>query len=154
MNYMKEALKEAKKAYLIGEVPVGAVVVYNDKIIARAYNKRHKDQLVTSHAEILALNKACKKLGAWRLEDCSIYVTLEPCQMCSGAIIQARIKNLYFGAYDHKAGCCGSVLDLFSYKFNHTVNVYKGIMENECKEIIQDFFKKMRQAKKNNINLD
>lgn len=142
---MKEALKEAKKAYAIEEIPVGCVIVKDNKIIARGYNKRESMQDVTLHAEIIAIKKACKKLGSWRLEDCDLYVTLEPCPMCSGAIIQSRIKNLYFGAYDPKTGASGSVLDLFSYSFNHKVNVFKEIMIDECSKIIKDFFKELRK---------
>ena len=142
---MKAALKEAQKAYLLGEVPVGAVIVYKDRIIARGHNTRELRQSVLGHAEINAINKASKKIGSWRLEECDIYVTLEPCSMCSGAIIQSRIKNLYFGAFDSKTGACGSVLNLFSYTFNHKVNVVGGVMEDECSRIIKDFFKELRQ---------
>ena len=149
---MKAALKEAAKAYQLGEVPVGAVIVYNNKIIARGHNTRELSQSVLGHAEINAIKKASKKIGSWRLEDCDIYVTLEPCSMCSGAIIQSRIKNLYFGAYDLKTGACGSVLNLFDYPFNHKVNVCGGIMEEECSRIIKDFFKELRQ--KNIANND
>lgn len=142
---MKAALKEAQKAYAIGEVPVGCVIVKDDKIIARGYNKREKNQCVTDHAEIITINKACKKIGSWRLEDCDIYITLEPCPMCSGAIIQSRIKNLYFGAYDLKTGAAGSVFNLFDYPFNHKVCVTGSILEEECSSIIKDFFKELRK---------
>ena len=142
---MKEALKEAKKAYLKEEVPVGAVVVYNNKIIARGHNVREIKESVLGHAELVAISKASKKIGSWKLEDCDIYVTLEPCPMCSGAIIQSRIKNLYFGAYDQKGGAAGSVLNLYDYKFNHKVNVVGGIMEEECSTIIKEFFKELRR---------
>ena len=142
---MQEAYKEAKKAYLKGEIPVGAVVVLNDKIIARAHNLREKDQSVISHAEINAIKKASLKLGSWRLEDCDLYVTLEPCPMCSGAIIQARIKNLYYGAKDLKTGVANSVFNIFAYPFNHKVNVTGGLMEEECSSIIKDFFKSLRK---------
>lgn len=148
-KYMIEALKEAKKAYDINEVPVGCVIVKDNKIIARAHNKRETSQTTTAHAEILTINKACKKIGSWRLNDCDMYVTLEPCSMCSGAIIQSRIKNLYFGAYDEKTGACGSVLNLFSYQFNHKVNVFSEVNKIECEEIIKKFFKKLRDDKKN-----
>lgn len=151
-KFMKEALKEARKAYLIGEVPVGCVIVYDNKIIARGHNTREIKQSVLGHAEINAISKASKKIGSWRLEDCDIYVTLEPCSMCSGAIIQSRIRNLYFGAYDLKTGACGSVLNLFDYTFNHKVNVYGGIMEDECSRIIKDFFKELRQKNVANNN--
>lgn len=149
---MREALKEAKKAYLLGEVPVGAVIVYENKIIARGHNTREIKQSVLGHAEINAIQKASKKIGSWRLEDCDIYVTLEPCPMCSGAIIQSRIKNLYYGATDPKTGACGSVLNLFENPFNHKVNVIGGVLEDECSRIIKDFFKELRQ--KNIANND
>lgn len=149
---MREALKEAKKAYLLGEVPVGAVIVYDNKIIARGHNTREIKQSVLGHAEINAIQKASKKIGSWRLEDCDIYVTLEPCPMCSGAIIQSRIKNLYYGATDSKTGACGSVLNLFENPFNHKVNVIGGVLEDECSRIIKDFFKELRQ--KNIANND
>ena len=149
-KFMKAALTEAKKAYMIAEVPVGAVIVYNNKIIARGHNTRETNQSVLGHAEINAIKKASKKIGSWRLEDCDIYVTLEPCPMCSGAIIQSRIKNLYFGAYDLKGGACGSVLNLFEHPFNHKVNVTGGVMEMECSRIIKDFFKELRQKNVDN----
>ena len=141
---MKMAYNEAVKAFNKEEIPVGCVIVKGDLVIAKAHNLREINNLVSSHAEMLAITKANKKLSSWRLDDCDIYVTLEPCAMCSGAIIQARIKNLYFGAYDLKAGACGSVLNLFSYPFNHKVNVAGGIMEDECKKLLQDFFKTLR----------
>ncbi|MCR5461837.1 MAG: nucleoside deaminase [bacterium] len=141
---MKMAINEAIKAFNKNEIPVGCVIVKNDLVVAKAHNLREINNLVTSHAEILAITKANKKLNSWRLDDCDIYVTLEPCSMCSGAIIQSRIKNLYFGAYDKKAGACGSVLNLFSYPFNHKVNVVGGILEEECKKLLQDFFKTLR----------
>lgn len=144
-KYMRAALKEAEKAYKIGEVPVGAVIVYNDKIIAKGHNTREIKQSVLGHAEINAIAKASKKIGSWRLEDCDMYVTLEPCSMCSGAIIQSRIKNLYFGAYDLKTGAAGSVLNLFDYTFNHKVNVEGGHLEEQCSRIIKDFFKELRK---------
>ena len=147
---MKEALKEAKKAYAIEEIPVGCVIVKDGKIIARGYNKRESVQDVTLHAEMIAIKKACKKLGSWRLEDCDMYVTLEPCPMCSGAIIQSRIKNVYFGAYDLKTGAAGSVFNLFDYPFNHKVNVVGGVLERECSQIIKDFFKELRQKNVDN----
>ena len=142
--YMKEALKEAKKAFKIGEVPIGAVIVYQDKIIARGYNKREKNEETLAHAELIAIKKANKKIGSWRLEDCKLYVTLEPCSMCAGAIIQARMKEVYFAAKDPKAGAVGSVLNLFDYKFNHQVYYMGELMEEESREMLQDFFKKLR----------
>ena len=146
-KFMKEALKEAKKAYKEDEVPVGAVIVKDGKIIARAHNLREKKQSATAHAEILAIEKASKKLDSWRLIDCDMYVTLEPCTMCMGAIILARIKNLYIGALDPKTGACGSFVDLSTLKYNHTVNISKGILQEECEYIIKDFFKNLRRNK-------
>ncbi len=149
VKFMIQALKEAQKAYDKNEVPIGCVIVLNGKIIARAHNLREKKQSILSHAEVLAIEKACKKLNTWRLEDCDMYVTLEPCSMCSGAIIQSRIKNLYYGASEFKTGACGSVFNLFDYKFNHQVNVCGGIMKDECESILKTFFKKLRNKKKN-----
>ena len=143
-KFMKIAYNEATKAFLKDEIPVGCVIVKDGKIIARAHNLRESTQLVTHHAEILAITKANKKLNSWRLDDCDIYVTLEPCPMCFSAIIQARFKNLYFGAYDKKAGACGSVLNLSDFKFNHNVNVVGGIMEDDCSKLISEFFKTLR----------
>ena len=144
LKYMEMAYNEAVKAFNKNEIPVGCVIVKDDLVIAKAHNLREINNLVTSHAEILAITKANKKLSSWRLDDCDIYVTLEPCAMCSGAIIQARIKNLYFGAYDPKSGACGSVLNLFDYKFNHEVNVEGGILEEKCSNLISSFFKTLR----------
>ena len=144
IKFMKTAYNEATKAFLKDEIPVGCVIVKDDLIIARAHNLRESKQLVTHHAEILAITKANKKLGSWRLDDCDIYVTLEPCPMCFSAIIQARFKNLYFGAYDKKSGACGSVINLSDYKFNHSVNVVGGIMEDDCSKLISEFFKTLR----------
>jgi len=145
--YMKEALKEAKKAYKIGEIPVGAIIVYNDQIIARGYNKREKNQSTISHAELEAIKKANKKIGSWRLEDCILYVTLEPCAMCAGAIIQARIKEVYYSAKDPKTGALGSVINLFDHKFNHQVLYHGGLLEEQSKNLIQSFFKDLRNSK-------
>ncbi len=148
-KYMKEALKEAKKAYEKLEVPVGAVVVKDNRIIARAHNLKETKKDTTNHAEILAIQKASKKLGAWRLNDCEMYVTLEPCSMCAGAIINSRIKKIYIGALDEKTGAAGSVLNLFEdYKFNHKVEVEKGILKEECENILKSFFKELRKIKK------
>ena len=144
---MNEALKEAKKALLLKEVPVGAVIVYNDKIIARAYNKRETLNRSTAHAEILAIEKASKKLESWRLEDCIMYITLEPCLMCSGAIIQSRIKKVIYGALDPRFGTHVSKINLFDVKFNHTVDIQGGILKDECSNIIKDFFKDLRGQK-------
>ena len=148
-KFMKEALKEAKKAYEKLEIPVGAVIVKNGKIIARAHNLKESKQDTTKHAEILAIQKASRKLQSWRLIDCDMYVTLEPCSMCAGALINARIRKLYIGTLDEKTGACGSVLNLFEdYKFNHKVEVEKGIMQKECEEILKSFFKDLRKIKK------
>ena len=147
-KFMKEALKEAKKAYEKLEVPVGAVIVKNGKIIARAHNLKETKKDTTKHAEILAIEKASKKLDAWRLLDCEMYITLEPCSMCAGAIINSRIKKIYIGALDEKTGAAGSVLNLFDYKFNHKVEVEKGILQKECEKVLKDFFKELRNIKK------
>lgn len=146
---MREAIKQAKKAASIGETPIGAVIVREGKIIARGYNKRETKKNALLHAEVIAINKACKKLGGWRLPECDMYVTLEPCPMCAGAIVNARIENVYFGAYDKKSGCAGSKTNLFeSGLFNHDVNVAGGILEKECASILTDFFKNLRKIKK------
>lgn len=148
-KFMKEAIKQAKKAAAIGEAPIGAVIVQNGTIIARGYNKRETKKNALLHAEIIAINKAAKKLGGWRLPQCEMYVTLEPCPMCAGAIIQARIDNVYFGAYDKKAGCAGSVINLFeSGLFNYCVNVSGGIMQEECAALLTNFFRDLRKKKK------
>ena len=142
---MREALKQARKAYALGEVPIGCVIVYEDKIIARGYNRRNTDKNTLSHAEITAINRASKKMGDWRLEGCTLYVTLEPCQMCAGAIIQSRISKVVMGAMNPKAGCGGSILNILQMaEFNHQVEVERGILEKECSEILQDFFKALR----------
>ena len=142
--FMKEALKCAKTAQEKDEVPIGAVVVKNNKIISRGYNKSITLKDSTAHAEIVAIRKACKKLNNYRLNDCSIYVTIEPCSMCMGALILARIKNLYFGAKDIKSGACGSALDISKIKLNHKINVYGGLLEQDCARIIKEFFKNKR----------
>lgn len=144
---MEKALKEAEKAYKKNEVPVGVVIVKDGKIIARAHNLKETKQMSIAHAEILAIEKASKKLNSWRLIDCDMYVTLEPCTMCMGAIISSRIKNLYIGALDPKTGACGSFVDLSTYKYNHTVNVFKGILTDKCEYILKDFFKNLRRNK-------
>lgn len=148
-KFMKIALKEAKKAYEKLEVPVGAIIVKDGEIIAKAHNLKETKYDTTKHAEILAIQKASKKLKSWRLLDCEMYVTLEPCSMCSGAIINSRIKKIYIGALDEKTGAVGSVLNLLEdYKFNHKVEVEKGIMKEECEQILKDFFKMLRKIKK------
>jgi len=148
--YMKMALKEAKKAYKLGEVPIGCVIVYEDKIIGRGYNRRNTDKSTLAHAEITAIKKASKFLGDWRLEDCTLYVTLEPCQMCSGAIVQARIPTVVMGCMSPKAGCAGSILNILEVpQFNHQVHTIKGILEEECSQMLTTFFKELRIKKKN-----
>lgn len=147
--YMKQALKEAEKAYQKLEVPVGAVIVKDGKIIARAHNQKETKKDTTKHAEILAIQKASRKLQSWRLIDCEMYITLEPCSMCAGAIINSRIKKIYIGTMDDKTGAAGSKLDLFEdYTFNHKVEVEKNIMKEECEEILKRFFKELRKIKK------
>lgn len=147
-KYMKEALKQAKKAYEKGEIPVGAIIVKNHKIIARAYNEKEYKLDTTKHAEILAIQKASKKLQTWRLTDCDMYVTLEPCSMCAGALIQSRIKKVYIGTMDLKTGACGSVLNLLKdYTFNHKVEIETGILQEECEKILKQFFKELREKK-------
>jgi len=143
-KYMAAALKQAEKAALQNEVPVGAVVVYQDKIIARAYNKREQNQEIHAHAEFLAMMKAAKKIGSWRLEDCDIYVTMEPCPMCAGAMIQSRVRNLFYGAKDPKAGVSESLTHLFELPFNHNVHVESGMMAEESQKILKSFFKTLR----------
>jgi tRNA(adenine34) deaminase len=144
-KYMKLALKEAEKAYCKEEVPIGAVIVKGDKIIARAHNLRESKEQACAHAEILAIEKACKKEKSWRLSDCDMYVTVEPCPMCAGAIINSRISNLYIGTMDPKGGAVGSKINLLEdYKFNHKVNVVKNILEDECSKILKKFFKNLR----------
>lgn len=143
-KYMLEALAQAKTAFDVGEMPVGAVITKDKKLIAKAYNMRETNNSATAHAEILAIEQACKLLKNWRLTDCDIYVTLEPCPMCMGAIINARIKNLYFGAYDRNTGACGSMIDINNGGLNHTVTIYEGIMQEECEEILTQFFNKIR----------
>lgn len=144
-KYMKEALKLAKKAAELGEVPIGCVIVYEDKIISRGYNRRKTDKNTLSHAELIAIKKASKKMGDWRLEECTMYVTLEPCQMCAGAIVQARIPEVVIGCMNPKAGCAGSILNILQVpEFNHQVNITKGVMEEECSEVLTSFFKDLR----------
>ena len=144
-KYMKEAIKQAKKAYALGEVPIGCVIVYQDKIIGRGYNRRNTDKNTLAHAEITAINKASKKMGDWRLEDCTLYVTLEPCQMCAGAIVQARITEVVMGTMNPKAGCCGSILNILDMpQFNHQVRVKRGVLEEACSSLLTSFFKELR----------
>ncbi len=147
-RYMKEAIKQAKKAEAIGDVPIGCVIVYDGKIIARGYNRRNKDKTTLAHAELIAIKRASKVINDWRLEDCTMYVTLEPCQMCAGAIVQARIPRVVAGCMNPKAGCAGSIIDMFHVdKFNHKVDFSYGILEDECRELMTSFFRKLRSSK-------
>lgn len=147
-RFMKEAIRQAKKAEAIGDVPIGCVIVCDGKIIARGYNKRNKNKTVLAHAELLAMSKACKKTGDWRLEDCTMYITLEPCQMCAGAIVQARMGRVVIGAMNPKAGCAGSVLNLLEMpEFNHQVQVERGVLGEECSRMLTEFFKELRSRK-------
>ncbi|MGN1160519.1 MAG: tRNA adenosine(34) deaminase TadA [Lachnospiraceae bacterium] len=145
MKYMRAAIREAKKAYALGEVPIGCVIVYQDKIIGRGYNRRNTDKSTLAHAEITAIRKASKKMGDWRLEDCTLYVTLEPCQMCAGAIVQARVKRVVMACMNPKAGCAGSILNILDMpQFNHQVEMTKGVLEEECSTMLSTFFKELR----------
>ena len=146
-KFMKEALKEAKKAYEKKEIPVGAIIVKNDQIISRAYNMKEEKNDTTKHAEIIAIQKASKKLNSWRLNDCEMYVTLEPCSMCAGALIQSRIKKVYIGTMDPKTGACGSVFNLLDFPFNHKVEIETNIMQEDCEKMLKDFFKMLREEK-------
>ena len=144
-QFMREALKEAEKAEKLNEVPIGCVIVKDNKIIGRGYNRRMKDKNTLSHAELNAIKKASKKLKDWRLDDCEMYVTTEPCQMCSGAIVQARIKKVYIGCMNPKAGCAGSIMNLLQVEeFNHQVEIESGVLEEECSKMLTDYFKQLR----------
>ena len=147
-EFMRIAVENSLIAYKYGDVPVGAVIVKGDEIIASTYNKKNIDNVAVFHAEILAIIEACKKLGSWYLNDCDIYVTMEPCPMCMGAIINSRIKNVYFGVPDEKAGACGSIVNLTEYKFNHIPQYEGGILKEDCKKILQKFFQELRERKK------
>ncbi|MBQ8412464.1 MAG: tRNA adenosine(34) deaminase TadA [Lachnospiraceae bacterium] len=148
-KYMREAIKQAKKAEANKDVPIGCVIVYQDKIIARGYNRRNMDKTTLAHAEILAIKKASKVLGDWRLEECTMYVTLEPCQMCAGAIVQARIPKVIIGCMNPKAGCAGSIINLLDIpQFNHQVQVERGVLEEECSTMMKEFFAWLRESKK------
>lgn len=154
-RYMKAAIKQAKKAEKLDEVPIGCVIVYQDKIISRGYNRRNIDKNTLSHAELNAIKKASKRLGDWRLDDCEMYVTLEPCQMCAGAIVQSRIKKVYIGSMNPKAGSAGSVINLLQVKeFNHQVEIESGILQEECSGMLSDFFKNLRKRKKDEKDLE
>lgn len=146
-KYMEEAIKQAKKAYKIGEVPIGCIIVNNNKIIARAYNKRNLKKNTLAHAEIIAIHKASKVLGDWRLEGCTMYVTVEPCQMCSGAIVQSRMDKVVIGTMNKKAGCAGSIINLLQMdEFNHKVDIETGVLEEKCSGIMKDFFRDLRKC--------
>ena len=147
-KYMRQALNEARKAKEKGEVPIGAVIVKDDKIIARAHNLRETKMNSLKHAEIIAIDKACKKIGNFRLEECELYVTVEPCLMCAGAIVQSRIKKVHFGAQDEKYGAVVSACNAFDIKSNHKVEFEQGVLKNECEIIVKDFFKELRARKK------
>lgn len=148
-KYMKEAIKQAGKAYALGEVPIGCVIVHDGKIIGRGYNRRNTDKNTLSHAEITAIKKASRIIGDWRLEDCDLYVTLEPCQMCAGAIVQARIPNVFIGCMNPKAGCAGSILNILEMpQFNHQVHVVRGILEEDCSNMLKQFFVELRKRNK------
>ena len=145
-KYMREALKQAKKAHALGEVPIGCIIVHQGRIIGRGYNRRNTDKNTLSHAEITAINKASKYIGDWRLEECTMYVTLEPCQMCAGAIVQARIPEVVMGCMNPKAGCAGSILNILEMpQFNHQVTVTRGILEKECSDMLKLFFTELRE---------
>ena len=144
-KYMKQAIREARKAYALGEVPIGCVIVNEGKIIGRGYNRRNTDKNTLAHAEITAINRASRFIGDWRLEECTLYVTLEPCQMCAGAIVQARIPKVVMGCMNPKAGCGGSILNILEMpEFNHQVQVRRGILAEECTQMLTDFFKELR----------
>ena len=148
-KYMREAIRQAKKAWALDEVPIGCVIVFDGKIIARGYNRRNTDRNTLSHAELNAIKQARQKLGDWRLEGCTMYVTLEPCQMCAGAIVQARIDEVVIGSMNPKAGCAGSVLNLLDIpQFNHQVKITRGILQEECSALLSDFFRELRKRKK------
>ena len=148
-KYMREAIRLAKKAATLGEVPIGCVIEYKGKIIGRGYNRRKTDKNTISHAELIAIRKASKKMDDWRLEECTMYVTLEPCQMCAGAIVQARIPEVVIGCMNPKAGCAGSILNILQVpEFNHQVNITRGILEDECSSLLTTFFKELREKNK------
>ncbi|MFB5663556.1 tRNA adenosine(34) deaminase TadA [Alteribacillus sp. HJP-4] len=148
-QWMALAVKEAEKAEKLGEVPIGAVIVYKDKVIASAYNLRETNQQASAHAEMMAIEEACRYIGSWRLEDCILYVTLEPCPMCAGAIVQSRIPKVVYGAADPKAGCAGTLMNLLEEeRFNHRAEVIAGVKNNECAMLLTNFFKKLRLEKK------
>lgn len=149
IKYMRAAIRQAKKAEALEEVPIGCVIVQDGKIIARGYNRRNTEGNVLAHAELAAIKKACKKTGDWRLEDCTMYITLEPCQMCAGAIVQSRLKKVVIASMNPKAGCAGSVLNLLQMaEFNHQVEIVRGVLQEECSGLLQEFFRRLREKKK------
>ena len=153
--YMKEAIRQARKAWKLAEVPIGCVIVREDKIIARGYNRRNTDKNTLAHAELLAIRKASRAVGDWRLEDCTMYITLEPCQMCAGAIVQARIRRVVIGSRNPKAGCAGSILNLLNVpEFNHQVELTEGVLEEECSAMLTDFFRELRERRKKPLTKD
>ena len=148
-KYMKEAIRQAKKAAALKEVPIGCVIVSGDRIVGRGYNRRNTSKTTLAHAELIAIDKASRKLGDWRLEGCTMYVTLEPCQMCSGALVQSRIDEVVIGCMNAKAGCAGSVMNLLQVDgFNHQVKIMQGVLEEECSSMLSEFFRKLREKKK------
>ena len=148
-RFMKEAIRQAKKALALGDVPIGCVIEYEGKIIGRGYNRRMADKTVLAHAELIAIKKACRKMGDWRLEGCTMYVTLEPCPMCAGAIVQARIPSVVIGCMNPKAGCAGSILNLLDMQeFNHQAELTTGVLEEECSTMMKQFFKELREKQK------
>ncbi|WP_077298811.1 tRNA adenosine(34) deaminase TadA [Virgibacillus pantothenticus] len=154
-HMMKIAIQEAKQAAEQGEAPIGALIAYDNEVIATAHNLRETTQSTLAHAELLAIRQANEKVGSWRLEDCTLYVTLEPCPMCAGAIVQSRIKRVVYGAYDPKAGCAGTLFNLLDdARFNHQVDVTAGVLEEECANLLKDFFKRLRERKKLNQKED
>ncbi len=154
-KYMKEAIRQARKAWKMNEVPIGCVIVREDRIIARGYNRRNTDKNTLAHAELLAIRKASRAVGDWRLEDCTMYITLEPCQMCAGAIVQARIPRVVIGSRNPKAGCAGSILNLLDVPaFNHQVELTEGVLEEECSALMTDFFRELRERRKKSLTKD
>lgn len=151
--FMKEALKLARHAAAVGEAPIGCVIVRDDEIVGSGYNLRETEKDALNHAELIAIRNACNSLGGWRLCGCDLYVTLEPCAMCAGAMINARIENVYFGAYDKKAGSCGTVINLFELPYNHKPGVQGGVLEDECSELLSRFFAKLRKKKSKNPDI-
>ena len=147
-KYMKEAIRQARKAWKLNEVPIGCVIVREDRIIARGYNRRNTDKNTLAHAELLAIRKASRAVGDWRLEDCTMYITLEPCQMCAGAIVQARIPRVVIGSRNPKAGCAGSILNLLDIPaFNHQAELTEGVLGEECSALMTDFFRELRERR-------